>query len=311
MKKSFININNLITYLKLDEKNKKIILKNSHIPVLIPYNIAKKIKKNDVTDPLFKQFVPTIDEEIDNPQFSSDPLEENTFKVGNLIKKYKNRALLICSNTCAMHCRFCFRKFFDKKNSSNLLDEINFIKKDSTIEEIILSGGDPLALSDEMLMNLLTQLEEISHIKRIRFHTRFIIGYPNRINSKFIKILKKIKKPIIFVFHINHPNELDQKVIKAIKRLKKINCLLLNQSVLLKDINDSFETLNYLNTLLIETGIIPYYLHQLDKIKGSCHFEVSKEKGKKLIELLTENQSGYMIPKYVQEIAGDKNKRLI
>ncbi len=311
MKKPFTNINKLITFLKLDKKNQKLILTNPLFPILIPYHIAKKIKKNDISDPLFKQFVPSIEEEIDSPLYSLDPLSESSFKTNNLIKKYKNRALLICSTICAMNCRFCFRKFFDKINFTEFTDELNFIKKDTSIEEVILSGGDPLSLSDASLHNLLTKLDEIFHIKRIRFHTRFILGYPKRINSQLIKILKKIKKPIIFVFHINHPIEIDAKVIKAIKKLKKINCLLLNQGVLLKGVNDSYDVLNYLNTLLLEIGIVPYYLHQLDKIKGSCHFEVPIEKGKKIIELMYENQSGYMVPKYVQEIAGKKSKILI
>jgi len=311
MKKAFTNINKLISFLKLDKKNQKLILKKPLFSVLIPYNIAKKIKKNDISDPLFKQFVPIIDEEIINPDFTLDPLSEISYKKGNFIKKYKNRALLICSDKCCMNCRFCFRKFFDKKEAKDFKDELEFIKQDPSIEEIILSGGDPLSLSDEELQNLLTKLDQISHIKRIRFHTRYIIGYPKRINHQFIKILKKIKKTIIFVFHINHPKEIDNRFIKAIKKLKKLNYLLLNQSVLLKRVNDSFHILNNLNILLLEIGIIPYYLHQLDKVQGSFHFEVPIEKGKKLIELLKENQSGYMVPKYVQEIAGEKNKKLI
>jgi EF-P beta-lysylation protein EpmB len=311
MKKSFTNVKDLIKFLKIDKNNQNIIFDNLTFPLLIPYNIAKKIQKNDLTDPLFLQFVPTTQENQDNPDFSADPLSENSFKIGNFIKKYKNRALLLCSNLCAMNCRFCFRKFFYKNNRTDLTNELNFIKKDTSIEEIILSGGDPLSLNDAALEDLLTKLDEIPHIKRIRFHTRFIIAYPKRISSQFLKILKKIKKPIIFVLHTNHPKELDTKVIRAIKKLKKINCLLLNQSVLLKGVNDSFKILNSLNILLLEAGVVPYYLHQLDKVKGSCHFEVPIEEGKKLMELLNENQSGYMVPKYVQEIAGEKNKSLI
>lgn len=311
MKKKFTNVDDLIKFLKLDKNNQKFILKNPSFPILIPYRIAKKIKKNDVNDPLFKEFVPTVFEEIEKNNFNLDPLCENNFKRGNLIKKYKNRALLITSNSCAMNCRFCFRKFFDKKNKLDFKEEINLIKNDFSLEEIILSGGDPLALSNAILENLLKNLDEISHIKRIRFHTRFLLGYPERINSRFIKILKKISKNIIFVFHINHPNELDKNIFSSIKKLKKINCLLLNQSVLLKDVNDSFEILNNLNLLLLENGIIPYYLHQLDKVKGSCHFEVPMEEGKKLIKELNENQSGYLIPKYVQEIANEQHKTLI
>lgn len=311
MKEPFTKINKLIDFLKLDKKKQNLVLKNPLFPLLLPYHLAKKIKKNDLSDPIFKQFVPLTDEEIDNPEYDLDPLCEKTFKKGNLIKKYKSRSLLTCSNTCAMNCRFCFRKFFKTTKFTNFSNEINFIKEDPTIEEIILSGGDPFSLTNKTLQDLLKKLDKISHIKRIRFHTRYIIGYPKRIDNEFLKILKNIKKTIIFVFHINHPNELDNKVIKTIKKLKKQNYLLLNQSVLLKGVNDSFDVLNYLHSLFLKIGIIPYYLHQLDKVKGASHFEVPIEKGKKLIELLHENSSGYMIPKYVQEIPGKKHKSFI
>lgn len=309
MKKSFTNINDLIKFLKLDKNNQKIILKDPTLPLLIPYHLAKKIKKNDITDPIFLQFVPTILEE-ETSDYTKDPLCEKSFKINNLIKKYNNRALLLSSDACAMNCRFCFRKFL-KKTKSNFVKELDYINKDKSLEEIILSGADPLAMSDNELDNLLTKLDKISHIKRIRFHTRFVIGYPTRITNNFIKILKKSKKQKIFVFHINHSKEIDNDVEKAIKKLKKAGFLLLNQSVLLKAVNDSFEVLNNLNSKLIEIGIMPYYLHQLDKVKGIKHFEVPIDEGKKIIKKLKHNQSGYIIPKYVQEIAHENSKTII
>lgn len=311
MQKSFTNINKLIKYLKLDKQNQKKILLKPDFSLLLPYNLAKKIKKNDFTDPIFRQFVPLKDEKIKKPDYIEDPLSEKQFKKSKLLKKYNNRALLISSFFCSMHCRFCFRKHLKKEIDQNFDKEIDLIKKDKTIQEIILSGGDPLVLKNKILENLLKKLEKISHLKIVRFHTRFIIGDPKRIDEKFLKIFKNLKKQIIFVFHINHPNEIDLKVIKACTRLKKQNILLFNQSVLLKDINDDFETLKNLNLKLISAGIIPYYLHQLDKVKGSFHFQVSIKKGKKLIECLNENLPGYAVPKYVREIPNNKSKTLI
>ncbi|HEU64932.1 MAG: L-lysine 2,3-aminomutase [Candidatus Anoxychlamydiales bacterium] len=311
MPKSFTNINKLIKFLKIDKKNQKKILLRSDFPLLLPYSLAKKIKKNDLTDPIFRQFVPLTDEILKKPGYIKDPLSEKKFKRSKLLKKYNSRALIITTNACLMHCRYCFRKHAEKFSNKNFDKEIGLIKKDKTITEIILSGGDPLTLSNNQIENLLKKLDKISHIKILRFHTRYVISDPKRIDQNFIKILKNIKKQIIFVFHINHPREIDSTLIKATQKLKKQNILLFNQSVLLKGVNDDFETLKNLNLKLIEIGIIPYYLHQLDKVEGSKHFEVPIKKGKELIKMLHENLSGYLIPKYVREIPNKKCKTLI
>src|SRR3990170_1900313 len=182
------------------------------------------------------------------------------------------------------------------------------INEDSSIKEVILSGGDPLSLSNLKLEKLLKDLDKIEHVKIVRFHTRYIIASPNRLDSSFLKILKTTKKNIVFVFHINHPDEIDKETIKYIKRLKKLNVLLFSQTVLLKDINDNADTLKNLFEKLTSIGITPYYLHQLDKVKGLEHFEVDEKKGKDLIKTLKENLSGYMVPRYVKEIPFEKNK---
>jgi len=311
MPKLFTNINKLIKFLKLDEKNQKKILLNPDFPLLLPYNLAKKIKKNDLKDPIFRQFVPLIDETIKNPKYLKDPLSENKFKKSKFLKKYNSRALLLASNACAMHCRYCFRKHAKKNLNNNFDEEIDLIKKDKTLTEVILSGGDPLTLNTIQIEKLLKKLDKISHIKILRFHTRYIISDPKKIDQNFIKILKNIKKQIIFVFHINHPKEITSDVIKAVYKLKKQNILLFNQSVLLKGVNDDFEILKNLNLKLIEIGIVPYYLHHLDKIDGAIHFEVPIKKGKELMKLLQENLSGFMVPKYVMEIPNEKSKTLI
>lgn len=309
MPKSFTDINKLIKFLKLNNENKNQILLNSSFPLFLPFRLAKKIIKNDLTDPILRQFVPLKDEEIKKKSFSIDPLEEIKFQTEKFLKKYKNRALLLTTNTCLVHCRFCFRKYSLKKlTNKNFTNEIKLIQKDKSIEEIILSGGDPLALSNQSLLSLLNELDNISHIKRIRFHTKVVVADPQRINFQFLNIFKNLKKQIIFVFHINHPIEIDEDIVRAIKRLKKKQFLLFNQSVLLKGVNDDFITLKTLNENLLKIGVIPYYIHQLDKVNGTCHFQVEVKTGKKLLSELNENMSGYMIPKYVKEIARQKSK---
>ncbi len=309
--RSFTDINKLIKFLKLDKKNQENLLLDPSFPLLLPYSLAVKIKKNDPIDPIFKQFVPIKDEIQKVKGYTKDPLLEKKFTNNNLIKKYKNRALLITTNTCQMHCRFCFRKNRSLKNKKDFSKETELIKKDVSIEEIILSGGDPLSLSNKALQDLLAQLNQIKHLKRIRFHTRYIIAAPKRINKNFLDILKKLKKQIIFVFHINHPNEIDMNVINAVKKLRQLNILLFNQTVLLKGINDNLKTLKNLYEKLTSIGIIPYYLHQLDKVQSTHHFEVPVKKGKDLIKQLQANLPGYMIVKYVKEIPDQKNKTLL
>ena len=306
--KTFTDINKLIKFLKIDKNNEKKILKNSSFKFLLPYGLAKKIKKNDISDPIFRQFVPLIDEEKGFENSSLDPLEEKSFKDGKFLKKYKNRALLITTNSCNVHCRYCFRRYFEKNDNKSFDKEIELIKNDISLNEIILSGGDPLSLSNLKLEKLLKDLDKIEHVKIVRFHTRYIIASPNRLDSSFLKILKTTKKNIVFVFHINHPDEIDKETIKYIKRLKKLNVLLFSQTVLLKDINDNADTLKNLFEKLTSIGITPYYLHQLDKVKGLEHFEVDEKKGKDLIKTLKENLSGYMVPRYVKEIPFEKNK---
>jgi EF-P beta-lysylation protein EpmB len=309
--KTFTDINKLIKFLEIDKINEKKILKKSSFKLLLPFSLAKKIKKNDITDPIFRQFVPLVDEEKNFENTSIDPLNEKSFKKNNLLKKYKNRALLIASNSCNVHCRYCFRRYFEKNKSSNFDKEIKLIKNDKSLNEIILSGGDPLSLSNEKLKDLLLKLNEIDHLKIIRFHTRYIVGDPKRIDSEFLKILKLIKKQIVFVFHINHKNELDDSHFKLFKKLNKNSYLMFNQSVLLKNVNDNKKDLYELNLLLFENKVVPYYLHQLDDVKGANHFKVDIKKGKNLLKELKEELSGFMVFRYVKEIPFEKNKTLI
>jgi KamA family protein len=208
-----------------------------------------------------------------------------------------------------MNCRFCFRQNYDyETQDKTFAQEIELIRQDPSLSEIILSGGDPLSLSNETLTNLIRQLDQIPHLERLRFHTRFPIGIPERIDKEFLALLEQIRLQVFFIIHSNHPSELDAQVLSALKKIQKLGIPVLNQAVLLHGVNDNIPTLKALCEKLAGNGILPYYLHQLDRVQGAAHFEVSEEKGRALIAELTELMSGYAVPKYVKEEAGEPSK---
>ena len=312
LKNNFTDIDKLLSFLEIDDFNKKHILSNSSFCLNIPYRIAQKIEKNNTNDPLFKQFVPSSDENIITKGFSSNPLKDEAFQKNNIIQKYKNRALLICSDNCAMNCRFCFRQNFKYRvKDKTFKEEFRFLKSKNDISELILSGGDPLILENSILRTLINNLDKIPHIKRIRFHTRLLTALPERIDEELITILQNCNKQIIFALHVNHPNELDEDIFNAISKLQSLNIPFLTQTVLLKGVNDNSNIFLNLFETLSNHGIIPYYLHQLDKVQGAAHFEVPIDQGKKILKSLRAKTSGYNIPSYVQEIPHEKSKSLL
>jgi EF-P beta-lysylation protein EpmB len=310
LKSNFHRIEPLLEFLAFDEKNQQEVLEKARFCLNVPRRIARKMAKNDPFDPLFLQFVP-IKKELDFDQTAFvDPVQDSCFqKTSNLLQKYRGRALLITTGVCAMHCRFCFRQNYSYDSSYKTFDEeISLIKNDPSLHEVILSGGDPFSLPNDLLGSLLERLDAIPHIKLIRFHTRFPIGIPERIDSDFISMLKKIRTQIICVLHINHANELDTDILSA---MKSLSFPLLAQTVLLKNVNDDLETLKNLFLSLVSNGIIPYYLHSLDKVQGAMHFQTPINKGNALVEALRKELPGYAVPRFVQEIPGEPNKTLL
>lgn len=277
---------------------------NSSFSLNVPTRLAAKIQ-NAETDPIARQFLPRKEEALFHPNFSVDPLSESQFqKTKKLLHKYPNRALLLTTNTCAMHCRFCFRRCFPHAQKQDGFDEeIHWLRAHPEIEELILSGGDPLSLPDALLECLLNELAGIPHLQTVRFHTRFPIGIPERIDSSFLSCLDAFPRQKILVLHTNHPIELDEEVSSAMHRLQEKGVLLLSQTVLLKGVNDSLPVLEALMKRLVQCRILPYYLHQLDRVEGAQHFEVPHEEGKQLIAELRQRLPGYAIPRYVQETA--------
>lgn len=320
LKKIITDPEKLIKILKLDTNKKKLttnFIAKKSFPLRVPYSFVKKMKKGDEKDPLFLQVFTNI-KELNNSysNYINNPLQENKYIVApGLIHKYKNRVLLITKSNCIINCRYCFRRYFPydkyKSNKKNWIIALDYIKKNKEIDEIILSGGDPLMAKNKELNWLFNEFESILHIKRLRIHTRLIVFIPERINKNFCKLLKNTRLKIIIVTHINHEKELDDNFIKHIKKLKKIEVSLFNQSVLLKGVNDNSLVLANLSRKLFDNGIIPYYLHVLDKVSGSGHFFVSYKQTKLIFNQLASMISGYMLPKLVVDVPGKSSKKII
>ncbi len=275
---------------------------DQHFPIKIPLEFANLIDKNNPNDPLLKQVI-NAQAGLENSEFSLSPLaDESNAPVAGLIHKYPNRVLLITSRVCAIHCQYCFRQNFDYAGHdavSNWLAIEDYIRSHQSINEVILSGGDPLSLSDEKLEKLIKNIENIQHIKLLRIHSRSVVVTPSRITNKLIKLLNKTSLKVVLVTHINHENEISEAFVKNIEKF--VNVTLLNQSVLLAGVNDDQNTLKQLSLKLFDAGILPYYLHMLDKVKGAEHFLVSDEHAVKLHDDLKKNLSGYLVPKLVRD----------
>jgi len=312
-KDNFTKVAPLLDFLELSEPSRQKILEAPRFTLNLPRRLAAKIEKNSLTDPIFLQFVPLQSELIETPGFVPDPVHDRTFqKTKKILHKYEGRALLIATSACAMHCRFCFRQNFPyETEEKSFNEEIAYLKNDPSISEIILSGGDPLSLSDATLSNLFADLDAIPHIKRIRFHTRFPIGIPERIDHSFLQILAASTKQIFFIVHANHPKEIDLDVAAALKKIQRLGIPTLNQSTLLKGVNDDEATLLALSEALVDAGVIPYYLHSLDPVQGTGHFALPETRGPQLIRYIQTHLSGFGVPRLVREEPGNPSKTFI
>ncbi len=306
-RENFTHIDKLADFLELDPEKRAKLLKAPPFPLNFPKRLAEKVVKNSLSDPILRQFLPVVEEMEEVAGFLSDPVCDTSFqKTAHLLQKYGGRALLITTSACVMNCRFCFRQNYPYEGGVKTFGkELEILRNDLSIHEVILSGGDPLSLSDEKLGELIDALEKIPHLKLLRFHSRFPIGIPERITPKFVTLLKQTRLQPVFVLHTNHPSELDEEVFAA---LKKMGVPLLSQTVLLRGVNDDAATLKELFLQLATNGILPYYLHQLDRVKQAHHFEVPIGKGKELIAALRKELPGYAVPTYVQEVAHKPHK---
>ncbi|MDQ7727390.1 EF-P beta-lysylation protein EpmB [Halomonas sp. SpR8] len=281
--------------------------------VCVPEAYLSRIAYADINDPLLRQVIP-LGEEAHTPQgYVVDPLKEADHQPAKgLIHKYAGRVLLIASPTCAINCRYCFRRHFPYSDNSpsraQWQEALDYLRHDITIHEVILSGGDPLAASDRQLAWLVAQLEGIQHLTRLRIHTRLPVVIPDRVDDALLGWLASTRFQKVVVLHINHANEIDQAVIDACARLKQAGVTLLNQSVLLRDVNDDVTTLATLSERLFEAGILPYYLHVLDPVQGAAHFDISDEEARALVAALRNHLPGFLMPRLVREIPGKASK---
>lgn len=313
LRQNFRDWQQLAAFLQLDPEHHAVLTKAHHFPLNLPRRLAEKIQKGTLNDPVLKQFLPTKSEEIASPGFGADAVgDEASRQAPRLLHKYEGRCLLVVSSACAMHCRYCFRQHFSyAEGAANFDRELALIREDRSLSEVILSGGDPLSISNDRLKELIEALDAIPHLKRLRFHTRFPIGIPERIDEELIDLLSETRLQIWFIIHTNHVNELDEEIFTRLRRLQLLGIPVLNQAVLLKGVNDSVEALKALCETLANRGILPYYLHQLDRVEGTAHFEVDLNSGASLMSELATQLPGYAVPKYVQEIAGSPSKTLI
>jgi len=311
--KSFNNLNELFNYLNICDADQKHFINIKQFPLRVTRFYADLIHKNDLTDPLLLQIIPQTIENKINAEYQSDAVGDlKALKHPGLIHKYQGRVLLSLTQACGIHCRYCFRRDFPyADNIPDLSPEgriMQYLGAHKEVHEIILSGGDPLMLSDKKLQALIQRINLISHIKTIRFHTRMPSILPSRITEGFLNILHSSKKRIVMVLHINHANEINPQVTEACQKLNNHGVLLLNQSVLLKNVNHSVKALSALSLKLFDSNVMPYYIHCLDKVSGTAHFDLPRKEARLLMNALKKQLPGYLVPRFVEEIQGEASK---
>lgn len=272
-----------------------------------------RIKPADINDPLLRQILPISEENLEVPGFLLDPLQESDLNpVKGLLHKYQGRVLLTVAGACAINCRYCFRRHFPYQDNNpgrrGWAEVLDYIRNDASISEVIYSGGDPLLMTDDLLEELTDQIATIRHVQTLRIHTRLPIVIPERINHEFLAWFTKTRLQPVMVIHCNHAQEVDEPVVRAMTRLRNAGVMIFNQAVLLKGVNDSAETLVDLSRTLFKSGVVPYYLHLLDKVKGSAHFNVTEELAKKLMMDVRKQLPGYLVPRLVREVPGSTGK---
>jgi EF-P beta-lysylation protein EpmB len=309
-KRNFTNLPALLDFCEISPEDRQKIVICPAFSINVPERLVKKMEKGNINDPLFRQFVPFKSEEETIEGFCEDPLHEASARCSErVLQKYAGRALIVTTQSCGMHCRFCFRRHYPYTQSTEGFDnEIAWVSKNKEISEVVFSGGDPLALPPRQFEKMVISFNEIPHVKRLRFHTRIPIGIPERIDQGLLECLQRSLKQIYFVVHINHPREMDMDVQQSLSQLLRIKIPVLSQTVLLRGVNDSEEVLCSLMETLGNSAIIPYYLFQLDRVKGAAHFEVPVQEGLRLMRDLRKRLPGYLVPRFVQEVAGEPSK---
>ena len=288
----------------------------AQFPLRVPRGFLARMRHGDPHDPLLRQVLPLDEELRPVPGFSLDAVGDGAARAGHgVIHKYEGRALLVATGSCAVHCRYCFRRHFpyaeETAAAGNWREAVDAIRADASIHEVILSGGDPLSLATPKLAELTDALRELPQLRRLRIHTRLPVVLPERVDAELAVWLRALPWPVAVVVHANHANEFDRSVDAAMARLRGAGAAVLNQAVLLRGVNDSADALAALSERGFAAGVLPYYLHQLDRVEGAAHFEVPDARALELHAALVARLSGYLVPKLVREVAGDASKRAL
>lgn len=281
--------------------------------VFVPESFLRRIERSNPADPLLRQVLPLAAEAAAADGFSADPVNDRAAEIApGLLHKYAGRALLVVTGACAVHCRYCFRRHYpyDRLPAGDEAWQpaVDRIAADDSLREVILSGGDPLMLVDDRLRRLADQIARAEHVRRLRIHTRLPIMIPSRVDEQFLQWFTQGRLTPVMVIHANHAQELNDEVAAACDRLRRAGVLLLNQAVLLAGVNDSAAAQCALSERLVEIGATPYYLHQLDRVAGAVHFEVSEDRGREIWESMRAALPGYAVPQYVREDAAAPSK---
>jgi EF-P beta-lysylation protein EpmB len=287
---------------------------NTGFAMRVPHGFVRRMRRGDPDDPLLRQVLPLAAECDELPGYRIDPVGDLAARVApGVLHKYHGRALLIATGSCAVHCRYCFRRHFpyteETAAAGQWHDAIAILRTDHSLEEVILSGGDPWSLATAKLATLTRALGAVPHLRRLRIHTRLPIVLPERVDAELCAWLRDLPWPVTVVLHANHPNELDASVASACARLRASGAILLNQAVLLRGVNDSVDALVALSQRLFEFGVLPYYLHQLDAVAGAAHFAVDDTQARRLHHALRARLSGYLVPRLVREVPGADAKQ--
>jgi EF-P beta-lysylation protein EpmB len=310
------SVEELLRLVGLEATGPDLSLDVREFPLRVTHSFIRRMERGNRNDPLLRQVLPVHEEWRDTPGFQLDPLgEREVMATPGLLHKYNGRALLTLTGACAVHCRYCFRRHFPYGEANPAAAHrdaaLAYLEGHEEISEVILSGGDPLALPDERLGELARRLALIPHVRTLRIHTRLPIVLPERIDDVLLAWLASQPKRMVLVVHCNHPNEIDDEVSGSMRKLKQSGVTLLNQTVLLKGINDDAVTLTRLSERLFDAGILPYYLHQLDRVRGGAHFEVTDGAACELMDSLHATLPGYLVPRLARETPGARGKQLL
>lgn len=279
----------------------------------VPRGFVRRMRRGDPDDPLLRQVLPLGEELEVGDGYSLDPLrEQQSMAAPGVLHKYHGRVLLTLTGACAVHCRYCFRRHYPYSDATagraNAQLAIDYLQQHPEVEELILSGGDPLSLSDNRLQSLVARLASIRHLKRLRIHSRLPVVLPERVDQRLLDWISTPRFSVVLVIHCNHANEIDVPLREAMNKLRAAGVTLLNQSVLLRGVNDRLDTLLQLSERLFEAGVLPYYLHQLDPVQGASHFAVTEETGRQLVDAMRKRLPGYLVPRLVREDPGKPSK---